>query len=121
MKTRAFILLFPFAVYLAETVHFPQEANKGCKKMSCMKMKMPMKCHDKKDDSEKPSGKCNNNPDCTFCPVCYTFTFLTQYELTVKYTLIEKNYLQITSGYITSYIPPVWKPPNTCILSSQLT
>ena len=113
MKTPALILLFPFAVFLTETVSFPQAIDKSCKKMSCMKMKEPMKCHGKKDNSQAPSGKCNKTADCSFCPVCSTFTFLPQYEWSVKWFSSGKNYWLVNTGYISSYVPPVWKPPNS--------
>jgi hypothetical protein len=86
-----------------------------------MKMKCgmkQMKCTGKKDHDQKPSSKCNNNPDCTFCPVCSVFTFPPHYELSLKYFFFKKNYPLISSGNIASYIPPVWKPPNSHFLYS---
>jgi hypothetical protein len=118
MKIRALILLFPFAVYLTETVVFPAEVNKTCKKMSCVKMNKPMKCHGKKSNNQKSSGKCDTNPDCTLCPVCFTFTFHPQYEWSAKSFPFEKNYRQVSAGYISAYLPPVWKPPNSYFLYS---
>ncbi len=112
MKLKALILLFPFAVFLTETYVFPLEVKSECSKMSCMKMKKMMepKCHDKKD-SQKPAGKCNNIPECSLCPVCFVFTLQPQYELSLKYFLLKKNYPLINTGYMSCYIPPVWKPP----------
>jgi hypothetical protein len=124
MKIRALILLFPFTVFLAETVSFTslvnnlcKNENVTCKKMPCMKMKKESPCQSKKKHDQKPSGKCNNT-DCTICPICFTFTFLSQYELPVKDFRYKKNYRLINDGYVSSYIPPVWKPPNGYFLYS---
>ena len=119
MKTRALILFFPLAIFLAETASFPLEANSTCKKNFCMKMMKQTKCSGKtkcskeKNDQQKPSGKCNNNSDCTICPVCLTFTFQPLYELPLKNFTFEKNYPRLNTGFVSSYIPPVWKPPNS--------
>jgi hypothetical protein len=125
MKARALILFFPFAVFLIETVSFPSQVNNICKKvvnpcekMSCMQMKKPMNCQDKKSDNEKPSGRCNNNPDCTFCPVCYTFTFQPQYQWSPKFFSFKKNYRLVNTGYVSSYISLIWKPPDSYLLDS---
>jgi hypothetical protein len=114
MKARAIILLFPFAIFLAETASFPREVNKTCSKMSCRKMMKSMKCPGKKPDSQRPSGKCNTIPDCSACPVCASFTFQPQYEWFPKYSPFKKNYRLVNTGYISSYVSPVWKPPNPC-------
>jgi hypothetical protein len=119
MKVRALILLFPFVLFLGETVSFPLEANSSCwKKMSCMKMMKPAKCPGNKAHNQKPSGKCNNSPDCSICPVCSTFTFQPQYEWLPKYSPFKKNYRLVNTGYLSSYVSPVWKPPNSYFLYS---
>ena len=77
------------------------------------------KCSGKKDTAKKPSGKCKDNPNCTFCPVCSVFTFPLSYELPLKYVFFIKKYPLINCGYIAAYIPPVWKPPNDYSLFSS--
>jgi hypothetical protein len=79
----------------------------------------PAKCPGKKDATKKPAGKCKDNPNCTFCPACTVFTFLPQYDLTLKYSSLTKKYPLINSAHIAAYIPPVWKPPNGYSLSLQ--
>lgn len=119
MKVRALILFFPFAIFLAEMNVFPSEVNKSCgktetnscQKMSCKMARMPMKCAGKKDNNQK-QGKCNNNPDCTFCPVCSVFTFQPQYEWSAKYLFLKKNYPRVNTRFISSYISAAWKPPD---------
>jgi hypothetical protein len=118
MKIQALILLFPFTFFLAETVSFPSQVNSKCKKMSCTKMMKPMKCSGKNDSKQRSSGKCNSTPDCTICPVCSVFTSQQQYEPTSNSLAIKKKYQQKSTGFVTSYIPPVWKPPDTGFLSS---
>ena len=119
MKARATILFFSFAMFLIETASFPIQMVNTCKKTSpvktsCMKTKCGMeatKCSGKKD-GPKNSGKCKDDPNCTFCPACTAFTFQPQYELILKYFFLTKNYPLISSTNISAYIPPVWKPPN---------
>jgi hypothetical protein len=125
MKARAVILVFSFAMFLTETASFPMQMINTCKKTypvktscmqtSCAKTKCgmkPTKCTGKKDACKKPTGKCKDNPACTFCPACTAFTFQPQYELTLKYSFFTKKYALISSANIAAYIPPVWKPPN---------
>ncbi|HMK25370.1 MAG TPA: hypothetical protein VK483_05010 [Chitinophagaceae bacterium] len=91
-------------------------------KTSCTKTKCGMgttKCSGKKDNPKKSSGKCKDDPNCTFCPACTAFTFQPQYELILKYSFLIKNYPLINSSNISAYIPPVWKPPNDCFLLSK--
>jgi hypothetical protein len=76
-----------------------------------MKATVPMKCNGQKHNSQKPDKNCNDKTDCSICPVCFMFTYLPQYEWTANYFFSGKNYPQINMGYISSYIPPVWKPP----------
>jgi len=132
MKARATILLFSFAMFLTETASFPMKmvntftktspVKTSCMKKSCMKTNSGMratKCSGKKDNSKKTSGKCKDDPNCTFCPACTVFTFQPQYELILKYSFLIKNYPLISSANIAAYIPPVWKPPNGYSLFSQ--
>jgi len=132
MKARATILLFSFAMFLMETASFPMQMINTCKKTSpvktscmktsCTKTKCGMgttKCSGKKDNPKKSSGKCKDDPNCTFCPACTAFTFQPQYELILKYSFLIKNYPLINSSNISAYIPPVWKPPNDCFLLSK--
>jgi hypothetical protein len=93
-----------------------------CSKISCIKMKrmMEMKCRGEKEHNQGSQGKCNN-PDCSVCPVCSTFIFLAQYEWSAKYFRFKKNYRLINTGYLSSYIPPVWKPPNSYFRFSSTT
>ena len=125
MKIKALILFFPFAVFLVETVSFASAVNNlckkenvGCGKMSCMKMKKRESCQSKKQHDQKPAGKCNDIPGCSTCPVCFAFTFLSQYEWSAKSFLFKKNYRLINASDVSSYIPPVWKPPNDYFLYS---
>ena len=119
MKTPAFILLFSFAAFLTETGYFPMEMYENCMKPTsaktcCTKTKCGMKqskCTGKKEN-KKPSGKCKDNAECTFCPICSVFTFQAQYELSLKYSFLIKKYQLINSDDLTAYLPPVWKPPN---------
>src|SRR6266576_3076024 len=113
MKTRAFILVLLFAVFLAETASFPREIKNNCGKMPCMMKSMLLKkCHSQKDNGQKFPGNCNEKNDCSVCPVCLTFTFLPQYEYSVNYFFPRKNYPLISIDCTSLYIPPVWKPPN---------
>ncbi len=123
MKTRAFILVLLFAVFLAETASFPGEIKNTCGKMSCMKMRSTLlkECHSQKNNGQKSSGSCNEKTDCSVCPVCLTFTFLPQYECSVNYLFPRKKYPLINIDCTSSYIPPVWKPPNSYPLYSQIT
>jgi hypothetical protein len=124
MKINALILLFPFTVFLAETVSFTsvfsndcKKENITCQKISCMKMKKESPCQSKKKHDQKPSGKCNDVPDCSICPICFMFTFPPQYELSVKDFPFKKNYRLINARHVSTYIPPVWKPPNSFLNS----
>jgi len=125
MKTLAFILLVPFTVFLTETATFPLEENIACTKKSCMQKIQQQECPSKKEcpskrkKEEKSPEKCKNTSACTICPVCFIFTFQPLYELSLKYSLFQKNYQQINTGYLSSYISPVWKPPNGFFHNSQ--
>ena len=125
MRTQAIILIFPFAVFLTETVSFVPAMKDECaivaakKSNCCMKTKKPDQCHNKKATDKKTSdNKCNNNPDCTTCPVCYTFIFQPQYKWAAEQFYFKKNYELLNASYISSYTPNVWKPPNGCFYYS---
>ena len=112
MKAAALILLFPFTVFIAETISFPTQASNTCKKLSCTKMMDRMSCSHKKDNCEKPSGKKDDTSPCSICPVCSTFVFQAEYVASVAYILLKKDFPLINTGYISSYASEVWKPPN---------
>ena len=135
MRTKALILFFPFAVFMAETASFIPAMKNACailaaKKTACTKEKKQDVCSRKKEISSctkikqqhtccnKGSGKtpadnsCNDNADCSTCPVCYTFIFQQLYEWPAQQFLLKKNYGLINTGSISSYTTDVWKPPN---------
>ncbi len=120
MKANAIILLLPLALFIIETISFPLHANSLCKKMTCMKMSTAMKCPHQKDNSKKDTGKsdpadsgnCSNNTECSLCPVCSIFVFQPQYELQLKYELLQCRYPSLHKDYVSSYTSEVWKPPN---------
>ena len=112
MKIQAIILLIPFSVFLTETISLPKEINNSCKKNTCMKITKEKKCCGKKDNQEKPSRNCNTNPECTVCPICFVFTFQSPFEVQQQYVLYKNVYKSFNAGFVSSYIPPVWKPPN---------
>jgi len=111
MKQRALILFFPLLVFLIETASFSSTMKNSCGKMSCLKQQQGMSCHHKKQNDQKSSEKCNT--DCSFCPICSTFTFQSQYEWPSKNLLLLQCHASTDSKYVSSYIPSVWKPPNT--------
>jgi hypothetical protein len=113
MKIKAFILFFPFAMFVAETISFPLQANNASKEMTCMKDINHMNYPIEKNDCSKPDGKCDDSPNCSICPVCALFTFLPQYIFTVPAVAIKKNYPLLKTGYNSSYISSVWKPPDS--------
>jgi hypothetical protein len=120
MKIKALILFLPFAAFLIEAASFPLEIKSTCSKMHCMKKAtMKTNCRSKKEHDQKSPGKCNNTTDCSVCPLCSTFTFQPQYELSEKYFSLKKNYRLMNAGHVSSYIPPVWKPPNHYFLYSR--
>ena len=112
MRTKALILIFPFAVFLTETVSFPMQINSRCKQMSCMKTMSEMNCPHKKGNCEKPAGKCNNSSACSICPVCCIFVFQPQYSWSLHKGIPKKKYHLANTGYISSYASDIWKPPN---------
>lgn len=119
MRAKAFILIFPFVVFLIETASFVPAMNDACtitapeKSSCCMKTKKEGECHNKKDDNKKaPEGDCSSKPDCTTCPVCYTFIFQQQYEWSATQFIFKKDYSSMNTPYSSSYTANVWKPPN---------
>lgn len=121
MRIQAFILFFPFTVFLIETASFLPAMQDACtivsaEETSCCMMSEEEdveQCQNKKEDNKKSSGNnCTDNPDCTTCPVCYTFIFQPQYEWPAKQFLFNKNYGLLNENYSSTYMPDVWKPPN---------
>ncbi len=130
MRTKALILFFPFAVFLTETISFIPAMKAACtivakekkpdvcslkneESTCCAMMKQHNECNKEKENGEIPEEKdCNDNADCSTCPVCYTFIFQTQYEWTGQEFLCKKDYWLINTDHISNYIPDVWKPPN---------
>jgi hypothetical protein len=78
-----------------------------------MKKMREMKCHRETKGDGKSQGNCNNNAGCSLCPVCFMFTFQAQYEWLSKHFSFERNYHPVNTTYISSYVPAVWKPPNS--------
>lgn len=142
MKTQALLLLIPFSVFLTETVSFIPAMQESCaivavKKNSCTQTKEQGQCHkkpwryscskmtkhkdcsDKKGNNKKPCGKkCTDNPDCSTCPVCYSFIFQPQYQWQAQPFIFKNHYSLPVTGNTSSYTPDVWKPPNGFLYSS---
>jgi len=135
MRTKALILFFPFAVFLAETASFIPAMKDACaimtakkssctkekkqdactpkeEKNTCTKIKQQDKCCNKKTGKIPTDNKCNDKADCSTCPVCYTFIFQQQYEWPAQQFFSKKNYGLINTGHTSSYSSDVWKPPN---------
>lgn len=135
MRTKALILFFPFTVFLAETASFIPAMKNTCalfftKITACTKEKKQDVCTRKKVMNSRtkikqqktccnkgagktPAGNtCNDNVDCSTCPVCYTFIFQQQYEWPAQQFAFKKNYGLINSAQTSSYTNDVWKPPN---------
>lgn len=121
MRKQAFILIFPFAIFLTETVSFVPALQNACavaavKESSCCTM--PDKTNEDvcnsnaANNNNDPATGCTNNPDCTTCPVCYTFIFQPRYELTAQQFIFKKHYALLKTNYSSSYTSSVWKPPN---------
>lgn len=135
MRTKALILFFPFAVFLAETASFIPAMKDTCAKVvaekttctkekeqktctrkkeenACKKIKQQDACCNKKPGKTPADNTCNDNAGCSTCPVCYTFIFQQQYEWPAQQFLFKKNYRLINTGHISAYTSDVWKPPN---------
>lgn len=136
MRTKALILFFPFAVFLAETASFIPAMQDKCaivaaeksacakekkqdactrkkEKSTCTNTEQQDKCSTKKEQNKIPvDNNCDDNPDCSTCPVCYTFIFQHQYEWPAQQFVCKKNYSLINAGYLSAYTTDVWKPPN---------
>ncbi|MEO6540867.1 MAG: hypothetical protein ABIN74_07765 [Ferruginibacter sp.] len=118
MRTRALILLIPFVVFLTETASFIPAMEESCamvavEQSSCCMKEIPADgpCEDA-GNKESPCKPCEDNPDCSTCPVCYIFIFQPQFEWHAKAFVFKKNYNLLTASYISSYTTDVWKPPN---------
>ncbi|HMK05560.1 MAG TPA: hypothetical protein VK489_15270 [Ferruginibacter sp.] len=115
MRTAALILFFPFTVFMTETASFIPAMADQCALVATEESSCCMKTDDQasctKDTEEMPED-CTDNPDCSTCPVCYTFTFQPRYEWSAPPLLIKKDYSLGTTGYSSSYTANVWKPPN---------
>ena len=121
MRTKALILLIPFVVFLAETASYIPAMAESCvivsaEESSCCIMQEEAdeeQCPSKKSESKDEPGKsCEDNPDCSTCPVCYTFIFQPQFEWQPSVFTITNNYSLLTTGNTSSYTTDVWKPPN---------
>lgn len=144
MKKQAFILFFPLSVFLTETVSFlpcgddiclpgdsgitecvnpakpascsipkEQEQCSSKEESDCAQTTEPGKCN-KQTDADNPEKDCTNNPDCSTCPVCYTFTLQPQYELSPTGFDLSRQYHLNDIEVISAYENDVWKPPNGC-------
>ena len=135
MRTKALILFFPFAVFLTETGSFFPAMKKACaamaskiklctkntkqdactlnkKKNTCTKTKQQNRCCNKKADKTPAGNSCNDNPDCTTCPVCYTFIFQQQYEWHARQFPVKKIYGLTKTGHTSSYNSSFFHPPH---------
>jgi hypothetical protein len=142
MKKQAIILFFPLTVFLTETVSFlpcwddsclpgingtaecvkPEkpgsctvtkelEACSAKEEIECAQAPESGKCN-KQTDADNPEEDCTSNPDCSTCPVCYTFTIQPQYELNSTGFDLSRQYHLRDIEIISSYETDVWKPPN---------
>jgi hypothetical protein len=121
MRKQAIILILPFAIFLTETVSFVPALQEACaatavKESSCCMIPPETsenECSSNKaNDNEEPGSGCTDNPDCTTCPVCYTFIFQPRYELTTQQFVFKRHYALLETDYSSSYTSSVWKPPN---------
>ncbi len=119
MRKQAFILLIPFSVFIAETASFIPAMQNACEMISakesscCMivEKKAESPCADENTGSETPDD-CTDKPDCSTCPVCYTFIFQQLYEWNARQFTFKKIYGLQYAGHLSSYTANVWKPPN---------
>ncbi|HMI78413.1 MAG TPA: hypothetical protein VK484_06440 [Ferruginibacter sp.] len=117
MRTAALILLFPFTVYMTETASFIPAMAAQCALVATEESSCCMKTNDQDEcsmpeDTEEAPGDCTDSPDCTTCPVCYSFIFQPRYEWSPVPVLIKKDYSLLDTSYSSSYTSNVWKPPN---------
>jgi hypothetical protein len=108
-------------VFLTETASFTPAMVESCeikaaeKGSCCMMQEMqedeqaPVK---KCGNKETPAKSCEDDADCTTCPVCYMFIFQPQFEWQPTIFTFTKNYSLLTTGDISSFTIDVWKPPN---------
>ncbi len=121
MRKQALILILPFAIFLTETVSFIPALQDAwtvamVKERSCCMLPAETnekECSSKEDNNnEDPAKGCAENPDCTTCPVCYTFIFQPRYEWTAQQFVFKKHYALFKADYNSAYTSNVWKPPN---------
>ena len=137
MKISALILLIPCVIFLTETATFTEVLKKNCGMVSenngtCGKTTGPTPCSGKKDNSscskakknnatnsnpkDKAKGtadnKCKEGPNCTTCPICYTFLLESQYEVKEQEFPVVQTLEIDNTEYLSSYTNSVWKPPN---------
>jgi hypothetical protein len=119
MRKRAFILILPLTVFILETVSFVPAMQETCailagtETVSCCKANegtAPAACSS--EPADEPAEDCTDNPECSTCPVCYTFIIQPRFEWKARQFPIEKKYAPVKQDYIFSYISSVWKPPN---------
>lgn len=124
MRKRAFILILPFTVFILETVSFVPVMQETCAIMAvpeesscCMaEVSEPVTCGSSEQEEDGPMEGCADNPDCSTCPVCYTFILQPRFELTARQLRVERKYASLKQDYISSYSSSVWKPPNTLFI-----
>ncbi len=125
MRKRAFILILPFTVFLTETVSFVPALQDACTKATskesscCMITDEPAKkecSSENTGEKESPANDCTENPDCSTCPVCYTFIFQPRYEWPEQDFVFKKSYALLKASYSSSYTCNVWKPPNGSLI-----
>jgi hypothetical protein len=119
MRKRAFILILPLTIFILETVSFVPAMQETCaiiastETVSCCMPATgnhPAACAGEEEDI--PEEPCSENPDCSTCPVCYTFIIQPGFEWKAGHFSIEKKYASLKQDYIFSYSTSVWKPPN---------
>ncbi len=82
-------------------------------KTTCSKAAVPDQCSRKKDCGKKsPRNDCDNDTDCSTCPVCYLFILQSPFEWNDRPVSIERKYNLLDTRFISSYSNNVWKPPN---------
>jgi len=63
-------------------------------------------------EKRSPGKDCGDDPDCSTCPVCYTFICQSQYEWAAQVFVLKKNYSSLNTSFHSAYTTNVWKPPN---------
>lgn len=125
MRKPALILVLPFAIFLTETVSFVPVLQDGCTitmatASSCCTSPATEQeediCSQETGNKEIPADDCTQKPDCTTCPVCYTFIFQPLYEWSPQNFVFKNYYAVLTASYSSFYISSVWKPPNGSLI-----